>query len=401
MTCKKEDSFTESLIISIIIILIGTENRPSEIKQEDISSYPGDMRLVFPSCCVVLLTLVSIQLAAPQECPRLLMKAKVRSNAKRSILLSKAKVKITVTLGTRDPVHNLDFMLTLPNGLSVEKTASGPSSKFNAPAKISESLDGTTNVYWPTIQLGKNRMRLFRAKVKVDECAPETLNVGALAYFSNATSVSCMTRLPSPAQVKVRYSKLKRKIRCAPTPAPSINPAQPFLLFARQQRFSQGSRPAPFEDRRRSLPSGLHNKSGFLSAMDSEVWKRQRISTPKDCYEYCSLKGNELVPFFFNWNTATNECFCCTDMCTPFIFDPRYDMFEVNVAATAVPTSAPTIFTPSPTPSILVMVPTPGGREVVVRIGNSAEDSTSGSIQFANVISPGITVSQLMIMTCR
>jgi hypothetical protein len=323
------------------------------------------------------------------------MKAKVGSNAKRSILLSKAKVKITVTLGTRDPVHNLDFMLTLPNGLSVQKTASGPSSKFNAPAEIIESLDGTTNVHWPTIKLGKNRMRRFRAKVKVDECAPETLQVGALAYFANATSVSCMTRLASPAQVKVRYSKLKRKMTCAPTPAPSINPAQPFLLFARQQRFSQGSRSAPFEDSNRSLLSGLHNETGFLPAMESEVWKRQKISTSKDCYEYCSLKRNELVPLFFNWKTATDECFCCTDVCTPFIFDPGYDVYEVNVAATAVPTSAPTIFTPSPTSSMALMISTPEGRDVVVRIGNAAEDTTSGSIEFANVISPGITVSRL------
>src|SRR6056297_2357556 len=238
------------------------------------------MRLAFISFSIVLLTLSSIKLAAPQACPRLLMKAKSRLNAKRSISLSKAKVKITVTLGTRDPVHNLDFMLSLPNGLIVEKTASGPSSKFHAPAEIIQSLDGTTNVYWPTIKLGKNRMRRFRAKVKVDECASETFVVDALAYLANATSVSCMTRLASPAQVKVRYSKLKRKMTCAPTPAPSIDPAEPFLIFARQQRFSQGSRPAPFEDRRRSLLSGLHNETGFLPAMESEVRKRQRISTP-------------------------------------------------------------------------------------------------------------------------
>jgi hypothetical protein len=325
------------------------------------------------------------------------MKAKVRSNAKHSILLTKAKVKITVTLGTRDPVRHLDFMLTLPNGLSVEKSTTRPSPKFNAPAEIIESIDGTTNVYWRAVGLGKNRMQRFRAKVKVDQYASETIVVDALAYLANATSVSCMTRLASPAQLKVRNSMLKQKVTCAPTPARSINPAEPFLLFARQQRFSQGSRPAPFEDHRRSLPSGLHNETGFLPAMEREVWKRQRISTPKDCYEYCSLKGNELIPFFFNWNTATDECFCCTDMCTPFIFDPGYDMYEVNVAATAVPTSAPTIFTPSPPPSILLMIPTPGGREVVVRIGNTAEDSTSGSVQFANVISPGITVSRLMI----
>jgi hypothetical protein len=42
-----------------------------------------------------------------------------------------------------------------------------------------------------------------------------------------------------------------------------------------------------------------------------------------------------------------------------------------------------------------LMIPTPEGGDVVVRIGNAAEDTTSGSIEFANVISPGITVSRL------
>jgi hypothetical protein len=394
--------------------------------------------------------LASIQLAAPQECPRLALKAKVHPNAKRGILVSKAKAKVSVTLRSKDPVNNLEFMLTLPNGVSVEKTATRPLSKLLANPEIIQSLDGTTNIYWRAIELAKNRRRRFRAKVKVDECAPETLSVNALAYFTNLTAVFCMTRLGSPAQLQMRYSKLKRKTTCAPTPAPSINPAQQFVLFGRGQRFSRGSLPAPFEGRRRSLHSERTNATAFLPSIERET-RKLGISTPKDCYEYCSLRRNELVPFFFNWNTVTNQCFCCADVCTPFVFDPAYDMYEVTTAATEVPTSAPkspevstaaptgspassptlgpsairtsaptsaptaapsslptidtypinstfppTSFTPAPTPSKPVVIPTPEGQDVVVSIGSGGENTTTGSIQFANVISPGITVSRLI-----
>ncbi|EWM24799.1 hypothetical protein Naga_100354g7 [Nannochloropsis gaditana] len=68
----------------------------------------------------------------------------------------------------------------------------------------------------------------------------------------------------------------------------------------------------------------------------------QSIDTPDACYEYCSLNAGEETPFFFSWNTVTNQCFCCVAVCTPFIFDPDSSVYEVVVAKTLQPTMQPT-----------------------------------------------------------
>ncbi|EKU23125.1 hypothetical protein NGA_0705900, partial [Nannochloropsis gaditana CCMP526] len=293
---------------------------------------------------VALLGFTSILTTVSQECPRLFLKAKVRPNAKRGILAGKGQAKITVTLKSKDPVDNLEFQLNLPNGLSVERTAMRPSSKPYTPPQIVEDTDGTTSIYWLGVAFTKSKggKRRYRVNMKADECAPETLAVDAFAYLVNATDASCITPLASPAIVKVRYSKLKNAATCAPTPAPTINPTQPFVLLGKGQRFSQGGRLAPFQDRRLSAYPAS-SKHGSIMALGQAGHRHlQSIDTPQACYEYCSLNSGEVVPFLFSWNTVTSQCFCCVGVCTPLVFDPDSNVYEALLPKTCSPTSFPT-----------------------------------------------------------
>src|SRR6056297_3603394 len=94
-----------------------------------------------------LMGICTILSVAPQECPRLTMKAKIRPNAKRGVLAG-GTVKIFVTLRAKDPVNRLDFKLLLPRGMTVKRTATRPRLKSYTSPEIIENLDGTTAVYW-------------------------------------------------------------------------------------------------------------------------------------------------------------------------------------------------------------------------------------------------------------
>jgi hypothetical protein len=69
-----------------------------------------------------LLGFANISTPVSQECPRLSLKAKVRPDAKREILVAKGKSAITVTLESNDPVNKLEFKLNLPNDLTAKRT---------------------------------------------------------------------------------------------------------------------------------------------------------------------------------------------------------------------------------------------------------------------------------------
>ncbi|TFJ80863.1 hypothetical protein NSK_007818 [Nannochloropsis salina CCMP1776] len=313
---------------------------------------------------VALLGFATILTTVTQECPRVFLKAKVRPNAKLGVLAGKGRAKITVMLKSKDPVESLDFQLTLPNGLSVERTAMRPSSKPYTPPQIVEDADGVTVISWQGLAFTKRKggKRRFRVKVKADQCAPETLVVNALAYLMNATDTSCRTPLANPAIVKVRYLKRNKDATCTPTPAPTVNPTQPFVLLGEALRFSQGERLAPFEDRRLSLHTGINRHEGIIARYHPEDRQLQSINTPEACYEYCSLNGGEEVPFLFSWNTMTSQCFCCAGVCTPLIVDPDYNVYEAVLPRTLPPTSIPTATAPptaSPTPTPTAS-PTPG-----------------------------------------
>jgi len=224
------------------------------------------------------------------------------------------------------------------------------------PLQIVEDSDGTSTIYWLGIAFTKRKggKLRFRVKVKADECTPETLAVDVFAYLVNATAASCITPLVNAAIVKVRDSKLYKAATCAPTPAPSINPTQPFVLFGAGQRFSQGGRLAPFQNRRLSARSGM-NTHGALAALSQPRDRHlQSIDTPEACYEYCSLNAGEETPFFFSWNIVTRQCFCCVAVCTPFVFDPASNVYEALLPKTLPPVSMPTpapSLTPSMTPT--------------------------------------------------
>jgi hypothetical protein len=162
----------------------------------------------------------------------------------------------------------------------------------------------------------------------------------------NATDVSCITELATPTIINVRYPSLRRGATCAPTPAPTINPSDPFVPVGEGLRFSRGGRLAPFERRALSTPSGLSGDMGPASPEGGAGRLLQTINTPADCYAYCSVNGGQPPPFFFNWNRVTRQCYCCMGTCTPFVFDPAFVVFVGLVPATSAPTAAPT---PAPT----------------------------------------------------
>ncbi|TFJ87439.1 hypothetical protein NSK_000793 [Nannochloropsis salina CCMP1776] len=302
------------------------------------------MAYLFRNLLVALLGFASIFTAVPQDCPGLSLKAKVRPSAKRGILAGKGQARLAFTLTSKEPVDNLEFQLNLPNGLSVERTAMRPSPKPFTSPEIVKNADGTTLIYWLNIAFTKSKggKRRFRIKVNADECAPATLGVDAFAYAVNATGASCITPLAKSAIVRVRYSTHQKATTCAPTPAPTINPMEPFVLVGEGQRFSQGGRLAPFQDRRLSVPPGS-NRQGALAALSRTRDRRlQSIDTPEACYVYCSLNAGEATPFYFSWNTVTSQCFCCIGVCTPFIFDPDSSVYEVIVPKTLPPTMQPT-----------------------------------------------------------
>ncbi|TFJ82992.1 hypothetical protein NSK_005681 [Nannochloropsis salina CCMP1776] len=267
---------------------------------------------------VALLGFASIFTTVSQGCPRLSLTANVKPNPRRGIVAGKGMAKITVTLRSKDPVDNVEFQLNLPDGLSVERTAMRPSSEPYTPPKIVEDADGVTAISWQGLAFTKRKggKRRFRVKVKADQCAPETLAVDGFAYLMNATDTSCMTPLGNPAIVIVQYLKRNKDATCAPTPAPTVNPTQPFVLFGEGLRFSQGERLAPFENNRLSLHTGINRHEGIIALYHPEDRQLQSINTPEACYEYCSLNGGEEVPFLFSWNTVTSQCFCCAGVAT-------------------------------------------------------------------------------------
>ncbi|EWM20839.1 secreted protein [Nannochloropsis gaditana] len=360
---------------------------PNQSKRAHISTESpfGDMSRLFGILLVVFLGLAGVLTTVSQECPRLTLKAKARPNAKRGILAGKGRARITVTLSSKDPVDNLEFQLKLPNGLSVERTTMRPSSKPSVPLQIVEDSDGTSTIYWLGIAFTKRKggKLRFRVKVKADECAPETLAVDAFAYLVNATAASCITPLVNAAIVKVRYSKLDKAATCAPTPAPSINPTQPFVLFGAGQRFSQGGRLAPFQNRRLSARSGM-NTHGTLAALSQPRDRHlQSIDTPEACYEYCSLNAGEETPFFFSWNIVTRQCFCCVAVCTPFVFDPDSNVYEALLPKTLPPVSMPTA-APSLTPSMTpTAAPTTAPTASPTAASTLAPTKTPGGVSWA------------------
>ncbi len=199
--------------------------------------------------------------------------------------------------------------MELPAGLSVVQFKTHPFRMFS-PAQIVPNPDGTTAIYWTDIDFKKSSKRLFRAEVIADDCAPETLDVSALAYLVNATDlyVYCVAPLAEPVVLRVRYPGDKktgsgkhassRPVTCAPTPAPSVNPATPFVPYGLGQRCLQAGRLAPFGvDRRMSAEAQV---AGEADSRDNIHEERRRlgpevISTPSDCWDYCSLNGGEPV----------------------------------------------------------------------------------------------------------
>ncbi|EWM21515.1 hypothetical protein Naga_100317g3 [Nannochloropsis gaditana] len=278
----------------------------------------------------VLLGLSCIPSLAAEECANIRLTAKVRPTAKRGILAGNGHAKLTVILRNKDAVEGLNIKISLPSSLSVVRTTTRPRTPYVLPYAV-ENLEETA-IYWSDIDFARrNRRKLFHVKVQADDCAPKQLEINALAYLANATTTHCTVPLSKPEVLNIRYAESKRTTTCVPTPAPSINLAEPFVPFGLGQRCAEASRLAPFGDRRlqEHLERGrLQDNTRVISARARHL---QGIDTPQQCYEYCSLNGGAPAPFFFNWNTVASECLCCAGECT-LIRDPAFDAFKVIVA---------------------------------------------------------------------
>ncbi|TFJ83369.1 hypothetical protein NSK_005339 [Nannochloropsis salina CCMP1776] len=198
-----------------------------------------------------------------------------------------------VVVRSKEVVDDLIFKLLLPAALVLVRSSTRP--KHCIYPEVVKNPDESTAVFWLGFDFvkAKGGKRVFKAKLKVDECAPETLTVTGLAYLVNATDLTtyCATPLASPAVLNVRYSKAKKAATCAPTPAPTVNPTQPFVLFGEGQRCLEAGRLAPFD--RRRLSSSLRVERGDTDSTHAEHRQLQSIATPSDCYTYCSLNGGE------------------------------------------------------------------------------------------------------------
>ena len=112
------------------------------------------------------------------------------------------------------------------------------------------------------------------------------------------------------------FSSRKKSNTCAPTPAPTVNPNVPYSVYAVGEKCSEGTAIEP-------------------ASQD------QNIQTPDQCWQYCSFYGSSALPYFFNWNVVTKECYCVGQTCT-LIYDTDYTVFRVDQLATRTPTLAPT-----------------------------------------------------------
>ena len=314
------------------------------------------MHLAFVLALLAALLAAWAPTATAQECPRLLLAAKVLPSAKRGILAGRKKAKITVNVRSEGAAHDVNFKMELPAGLSVVKLKTHPS-RMPSRARIKRNPEGITAIYWTNIDFKKSSKRVFRAEVIADDCAPETLDVSALAYLVNATDLStyCVSPLVEPVALRVRYPGNKKvgPITCAPTLAPSVNPATPFQLFGEGQRCLEAGLLAPFPDRRLSVQNDVDEELDWLTDTRNEYRGLDAvvIATPTECYTYCSIKGGEAAPFFFNWNALANQCFCCGGKCT-LILDVDFDAYKVVETATAAPSASPSA-SPSALPSQL------------------------------------------------
>jgi len=288
------------------------------------------------------------------------------------------------------PARDAAFKLEFPNGLAVLQTRTRPSSKAVADPTIVQNGDGSTAIYWTDMAFYKTKSfkRTFQAKVIVDECAPDVLAVTALAYLVNTTDMTpyCTESLAAPASVHVRYPRtkkaglgkqaLKGHATCAPTPAPTVNPATPFSLYAPGQR-GVPSRLAPFEDRRLVDHIRLDEEQDMIRKVPDGTRALQAsasIATPSECFSYCSLNGDVSAPFFFSWNTVTSQCFCCSGDCT-LILDGSVDTYQAVVDETAVPTSAPTPGQPTAAP----MTSAPSSAPTVMPTASPSAEPTTPS----------------------
>lgn len=132
---------------------------------------------------------------------------------------------------------------------------------------------------------------------------------------------------PCPPQAPVKYRRNSKAVHATSgctTPSPTLPPSTaPFVPYGVGQRCLQAGRLAPWT--RRQL--GGNTGRSLL----------ETINSPEQCFSYCGIYGGTPAPYYFNWKTTTNQCFCCGGECT-LVFDPDYTAYVAQTTATAAPT---------------------------------------------------------------
>lgn len=105
---------------------------------------------------------------------------------------------------------------------------------------------------------------------------------------------------------------LYNKKNVCPTSSPTASQG-PFSIYAEGERCLEG-RLAPFSSRRERALIQQSAAPAYVSASqatDKVFAQESPFATPYDCWYYCSVNGGAPVPFYFNWNVQTRDCYCC------------------------------------------------------------------------------------------
>jgi hypothetical protein len=315
-----------------------------------------------PSSALALLAavlVIALALARAQSCPAL------ASVAKAKVVGRTVKAAVLIRNQGTSFVKNVVLRLGLPPPTDVIAVKTAASPVGTKGVRVQTRRAGNS-VFFLNIALRPGQKRKFLAKGTAVNCDAKTLNFTALTYLDDPTSgaASC----PSPTRTISVYSPGAHRLkRCtprtlSPTPSGSNGTDVGFEIVGVGERCLEAGTLAPFTDGRRR--SSRRELAGWPLASSASRRPRddneQRllqpavIESPSDCYVYCSNFGGTPPPFYFNWNTATSQCFCCGAICT-LIYDPEYIAFLVTEPAPALNTSSPTLAptgVPSASPSL-------------------------------------------------
>ena len=212
------------------------------------------------------------------------------------------KVQSTVAVRNLGPsfVNNAVLRLGLPPSTDVVSVKAAAAPTRSNGRRVQRRRAGDA-VFFLDLTFKPGQTRKFYVKAKQANCDATTLNFTALTYLLEpaTNAASCPSPVRTAAVAAPGVGPWKRK-GCTPlTPSPTAAGSKGFEPVGVDQRCLEAGRLAPFS--RRQLDEEEAERRRLQSAV---------IQSPYDCWEYCSDYGGTPAPFYFNWNTATSQCFC-------------------------------------------------------------------------------------------